>query len=202
MVDLEKTIVHDLAGSMTSITGLAEIVALRPDLPSRESLIQTLAGEAKVATQTVRDLQVVRALAADAVVESIREVASSEWFGAIKDELSADVAGTLAPPPSDLPSVRADLPTLAELVARLLSSLGSNAPVSPPFIAYASGDEVIFEIETNAPTEEIEEGRISGRKHLRPLALADLLLPRWDGRLEIAAAGDHGKVRFVLQAVV
>lgn len=184
MADLQATIVHDLAGHMTSISGLSEIVAERPDMDSRESLIVTLADEAKAATQAVRDLQTVRSLASGSVAEDVRSVSAEEWFELVKQEIPGEVAEALAPP-AGVPPVRADAETLASLIARLLVLAEPPGDERWSVTSTTGSVEISIAMGGTDRSEDLEQGRLSGRKEMRPLALADLLLPRWDARMGI-----------------
>lgn len=199
MAELESTIVHDLAGYMTSIAGLAEIVATRPEIDGRESLILSLAKESKAATQCVRDLQTIRGLTAGSVVEDVRGVETAEWFELVKVELPNDLAASLAVPP-DQPAIRADAQILAGLLARILTF--ADPPDGHLWSISASGGsvEIAIAMGTTERLDELVEGRLSGRKEMRPLALADLLLPRWGARIEIEERAAGVLVVFVLQA--
>lgn len=195
MADLQATIVHDLAGHMTSISGLSEIVAKRPDMASRESLIVTLADEAKAATQAVRDLQTVRSLASGSVAEDVRSVPAEQWFELVKQDIPGEVAEALSPP-AGVPPVRADAETLAGLIARLL--VLAEPPGDERWSVMPTTGTVQISISMGGTdrSDDLEQGRLSGRKEMRPLALADLLLPRWDARMGIE--GKNGSVYVTL----
>lgn len=198
MADLEATIVHDLAGYMTSVTGLSEIVATRPEMDRRESLILSLAEESKAATQCVRDLQMVRSIAAGSVAEDVRAVEAGEWFALLKAELPDDLAASLALPPG-LPAIRADAQILAGLVARIL--MLADPPGEHLWSVSASGDavEIAIAMGTADRLDELAEGRLSGRREMRPLALADFLLPRWGAGIEIEEGDATVLVALVLK---
>lgn len=199
MADLESTIVHDLAGYMTSIAGLAEIVATRPEIDGRESLILSLAKESKAATQCVRDLQTIRSLTAGSVVEDVRGVEAAEWLELVKVDLPDDLAASLALPP-DLPAIRADAQILAGLLARILMLADPHDGSLWSISASGGSVEIAIAMGTTERLDELVEGRLSGRKEMRALALADLLLPRWGARIEIEEGAAGALVVFVLQA--
>lgn len=196
---LQAAIVHDLAGYMTSINGLAEIVAARPDHVAREELIATLSRETRVAIQAVKDLQLVRALEKGSVVERIEDVSVEQTFSQVREALPPELGSRLAPPAPGLPPVRADAEQLVSLLTRLIElAAATNAEAPSAVRAAAAPGAVAIGIDLGPPGEmnDVSEGRASGRKTMRPVALADLLLPRWGGSMHVETT--EGRVGLAL----
>src|SRR5687768_8147285 len=70
----ESVVVHELAGLLSGLWSLSEMVATRPDHPDREEFIGLLRTEAKKAARTFKDLQNLRALRAGNLAERIEDV--------------------------------------------------------------------------------------------------------------------------------
>ncbi len=186
---LVANILHDLAGMMTSVQGLAEIVEHDRDHPEIDELVKMLSSEADRAAQAVKDLQLIRAIDAGAPVEALDTVTVSELFLAVRESLSEDLRHGFTPPPPGLPDVYVDKDLVADLIARCYEAASETNPAENHQVRAMAVDgkvEVLIDFGPADDLNEVLEARESGRKGMRALAIAHRLLPRWNGQLEPA----------------
>lgn len=184
---LVSNILHDLAGMMTSVQGLAQILERKSDHPSRDEFTAMLSSEADRAAFAVKDLQLVRALEDGSPVEDLQEVSVGQLFLAIRERLSDDLRHGFAPPPPDLPSITVDLDLLADLIARIYEHSSQTNPSEDHHIAASVGEGQLIMHLTLGPltTDPDMLGTWrEGRKGMRPAAIASRLLPRWGGSVD------------------
>lgn len=194
-------ILHDLAGMMTSVQGLAQIVENKKDHPSRDEFLRMLSSEADKAATAVKDLQLLRALQEGSPVEDMQQVTISELYLAIREALSEDLRHGFAPPPPGVPDVLVDKDLLADLIARTyeVASQTNQSEDHHLRVAEAAG-KVELTIDLGPPNEDMDviDGVQSGRKGFRPVAIAQRLLPRWNGGVEPRADDREVQVVFRL----
>lgn len=198
---LVANILHDLAGMMTSVQGLAEIVEQHKDHPEIDELVKMLSSEADRAAQAVKDLQLVRALDDGSPVEALDTVTVSELFLAVRDALSEDLRHGFTPPPPGLPDVYVDKDLIAGLIARCYEVASETNPAEDHQVramALEGKVEILIDFGPADDIKEILEARESGRKGMRALALAHRLLPRWNGQLEPRATDNEVRIAFKL----
>jgi signal transduction histidine kinase len=198
---LISSILHDLAGMMTSVQGLAQIVETRRDHPSIDEFLSMLSSESEKAATAVKDIQLIRALADGQPVEDIQTVTVSELFLAIREALSEDLRHGFTPPPPGLPDVVVDKMLIADLIARVYAEASQTNPAEEHHVSASVSDgsvNVTVDLGPPEPGADIMQGIRSGRKSMRPAAIAYRLLPRWNGVLEPLVGDDSVRLVFRL----
>lgn len=201
---LVSTILHDLAGMMTSVQGLAQIVEKQRDHPAIDELVSMLTSEADKAAQAVKDLQLVRAITDGSPVEALGAITVSELFLAVRESLSEDLRHGFTPPPPGLPDVMADQDLLADLVGRCYEAASETNPSEDHHVRALEVDGMVEIMIDFGPAKDLEEllaGRESGRKGMRAIAISHRLLPRWGGQLEPRVSGGEVQIAFRLAVV-
>lgn len=189
---LVAVIVHDLAGYLTSINGLLEIMAVNPDHPAREEFSESVLMESRNAVQALKDLQLVRSIDAGDLPETVDSVPPAKVLALAGEHLPQEHRRSLPVPAPDLPPVKADRGLLAEILGRcILLALKTNPEAARDTTAQKTNEGVRIDIDLgpSGAANDVEEGRRSGRKAMRPIALGALLLPRWDGSLQTEVGG-------------
>jgi signal transduction histidine kinase len=198
---LISNILHDLAGMMTSVQGLAQIVETQRDHPAIDELTSMLSTEADKAAEALRDLQLIRALAEGSPVEALGNVTISELFLAVREELSEDLRHGFTPPPPGLPDVFVDRSLVADLIARCYEAASETNPAEEHHVRATFVDgkvEILVDFGDSADLAAVLEGRDSGRKGMRAIAIAHRLLPRWGGEVEARVTDDEVRLAFKL----
>jgi hypothetical protein len=116
--EAESVVIHELAGLLSGLWSISEMVATRPDHPDREEFIGLLRTEARKAARTFKDLQNLRALRSGNFAERVEDVHVVDVLEAADAIANPDTAGRARQHPTDV-TVRADTFALAEFVARL-----------------------------------------------------------------------------------
>ncbi|MGH2788078.1 MAG: hypothetical protein ACRDJV_09225 [Actinomycetota bacterium] len=179
----ESVIFHELAGLLSSLWSMAEIVSKRPDHPDREEFISLLRTETRKAARTFKDLQNLRALMADNLAERIETVDIAEVLGA------ADAMGEAESPEGERSTgaaVLADTFVLADLIARLrdlASELGGSATDE----VEADTDAVTLVYGCGPPENRAEliEGLERGDGRARMLFVMQRIVARWGAKVRV-----------------
>lgn len=198
---LVSNILHDLAGMMTSVQGLAQILETKGDHPSRDEFAAMLSDEATKAAHAVKDLQLLRALSDGSPVEDLQRVTVSELFLAVREGLSDDLRHGFTPPPPDLPDITVDKDLLADLIGRCYETASQTNPSEDHHVGATALDgrlEITLEFGPSDPDAEVIQGVRSGRKGMRPAAIAARLLPRWNGSVDARLSDDGVTLVFEL----
>jgi hypothetical protein len=198
---LVTTIVHDLAGYLTSVNGLLEIIAMRPDHPAREEFSASVLKQSRNAVQAIKDLQLVRSIDAGDLPENIVAVPVEEVLAVAGERLPEEHRDSLPVPAPGLPPVSADRDLLAEVLGRcVLLALSTNPGAVRDVTTQHTDDGVRIDIDFGPAndTNNVEEARLSGRKGKRPIALCALLLPRWGGSLQ-TEVGETSRISLLLE---
>src|SRR5687768_12530952 len=82
---LREAVLHDLAGTLTSVHGLAVMADNKKEHPSRDHFISLLRAEAAKAAQAVKDLQMLEVIAADSL--HLEEIAARDLHAAVVGRL-------------------------------------------------------------------------------------------------------------------
>ncbi|MGH2731025.1 MAG: hypothetical protein ACRDJI_10520 [Actinomycetota bacterium] len=182
-----STVIHELAGILSSLQGFAEIVESRPDHPEREKMISLVRKEARRAAQALKDLQTHRAMDADRLVETLQPVVLRE---ALAD---SPVAGLV---PDDMPAVRADPKLIADVIPRCIELAAQDA--LSEIVVTQGAIEIKIPMGSEADAEELRKDVATGRATMRPLALARRLFERWGGGARVEESDSQTFVVLVL----
>jgi len=200
---LAAMIIHDLAGYLTSVHGFLEIVQARPDHPARDDLFSSAVSESGIALQALKDLQFVRSVDAGDLLEQVTDVPLQEVLDPVRERLSEEHGATLAPAAPGLVSVNADRDLFADVLGRCIAAaLATNAEAAHDVMTTVASDTVRIDIDFGPSTDlnDVEEGARTGRKVMRPLALAQLLLTRWGGYLQTEVS-ERSRISLFLRRV-
>jgi signal transduction histidine kinase len=191
----ESVVVHELAGLLSGLWSLSEMVASRPDLPDREEFIALMRTEAKKAARTFKDLQNLRALRSGNLAERIEDVQIDDALEAADAIANPDTSGRARQHPSDV-TVRADMFALAEFVARLRDlavELGGEATdgveVQPDCV------DLVYLCGPDDRRSELIEGAERSDGRARLLYVLRRVVERWGGEVRVdTRAGDAAVV--------
>jgi signal transduction histidine kinase len=181
------TIIHELAGILSSLQGFAEIVESRPEHPDREKMISLVRKEARRAAQALKDLQAHRAMDDGRLVERIESVVLTE---ALAESAVADLV------PEDVPAVRADAKLVADVIPRCIELAAQDA--LPEIVTTQSAVEIKIPMGGEVDPEEMRKDVTTGRATMRPLALARRLFERWGGGAHVEESDSQTFVVLVL----
>jgi len=182
-----STIIHELAGILSSLQGFAEIVESRPDHPEREKMISLVRKEARRAAQALKDLQMHRAMDAGRLVETLEPVVLTQALAA------SPVAELL---PENVPAVRADPKLLADLVTRCIELAAQDVPFE--IVVTQDGIEIKLPMGSEVDADDVRKDVATGRATMRPLALARRLFERWGGDVLVEESDSQTFVVLVL----
>ena len=198
MVDqdpLREAVLHDLAGTLTSVHGLAVMADNKKEHPSRDQFISLLRGEAAKAAQAVKDLQMLEVISADLM--RLEEVAVLDFYRAVVARLPGEETPSVPAPPSDVPSLCLDVPLTADVIARcsveVAASEGSCEWEADP-------DALLLKMTFGPAGDEatVRDGLASGHKNMRPFALARTLLARSGGGADFSVTDQEPLVELRL----
>jgi hypothetical protein len=190
----ESVVVHELAGLLSGLWSLSEMVATRPDHPDREEFIGLLRTEAKKAARTFKDLQNLRALRAGNLAERIEDVRVDDVLEAADAIANPDTGDHARQHPSDV-TVRADMFVLAEFVARLRDlavELGGEATdrveVQPACV------DLVYLCGPEDRHSELLEGAERSDGRARLLYVMRRVVERWGGEVRVDARAGSAAV--------
>lgn len=196
-------ILHELAGALSTVLGFAQLVERRPDHPRAAEFTTMIKAEAERAVEALRDLQLLRALRADAVVEKVEAVPARELLARIASRVrSAQVEvdeGPAAGPAGDA-LVECDVELFADVAARCFDAAAAGG--NPGVRVEARGGHVVFSVGFGAAAEREDlQERIDGLfPEARPIVVAGELLRRWGGAAAVVEAGSEVRLELLLRA--
>lgn len=195
----ESVVFHELAGLLSSLWSISEMVAQRPDHPEREEFISLLRAEARKAARTFKDLQNLRALMANNFAERIETVRIADVLEGA-DALADAQNARRATSKSDV-TLRADMFALAEFIARLRDlavELGGDG--NETVEARPSAVDLVYSLETDDHHAELLEGLERGDGRARVLYVMRRVVARWGGDVRVENRDGGSAVAVRLQS--
>jgi hypothetical protein len=180
----ESVVFHELAGLLSSLWSISEMVAQRPDHPEREEFISLLRAEARKAARTFKDLQNLRALMADNFAERIETVRIAdvlEGADALGDAQNARRSTT-----RDDITLRADMFALAEFIARLRDlAVEFGGDGNDGVEARSDQMDLVYSCGTEDRHADLLEGIDRGDGRARVLYVMRRVVLRWGGDVRV-----------------
>lgn len=195
----ESVVFHELAGLLSGLWSISEMVATRPDLPEREEFIGLLRIEARKAARTFKDLQNLRALREGNLVDRIENVGVDDALAAADAISNRETAGGPRRHSSGV-AVRADMFALAEFVARLRDlavELGGDA--TDRVEVHPEAVDLVYLCGPDERQSELLEGADRSDGRARLLYVMRRVVERWGGEVRVEKRDGNAAVTLRLK---
>lgn len=199
----EAAILHELAAIVSSVVGFAELVERLPDHPRREEFIALVAAESRRAVGALRDLQLLRALAAGLVPAPEDRAGIAALLAAIERHTDAEIASSPGADSHARDLVAVPERLVSELGARCIDAASARLGRRARVEVRPADDalELVVESGSAADYDRVAEAVDSFRAEFRVAGVLRELLRASGGDLVVARSGGESSLVLRLPVV-